>query len=946
MPKTEERPVHILLLENQPESAQRRAEVISLFQHPSRIYRVRIASNRNEAQSLIDEQRFEFMLVDLLLRPDSSADTVAAISDEQIDDEENGVQVAKDLLHYHRTFYGEKPNDSHQLRSIIYSSAPLEESDLHRLRVKILCSGACDVISRAAPEMQDMLESLGDLCDLQEEMNEVIAGHTWMSKVVNSLGVGISIIGKNQKIWYCSPKNMGYSGLKPEEFHDRVCWLEYHDFQGLFSSCPECPADMVINGRACTDPEARKYACITRRYPFSQLERSCAHEGWIGKDCSAAGKAIESYSNCRLLPIDGKDLKWVHVMGAPIDSADGSRVIGAVETVIDLDRAYKGYWEQQILAGKISAKELLEPALHIVNWLGYSRAQVFRLSDGGEELVGISQIDGQSGGDFSGQRIPIAGSLVACALQGDPRRSAVSTNLEFGRGRLDREDDCQTMEFVFRDSRDNSVVGTLLVDDFRRQDTPATSEFSANDLGRLQQVADYMAHIIALQKEYDDRAALRRAIDNMRSLEVEAETSLGSVKDAPLEQQAEDLRVFLATQLRLQLSQEPDLVGFHLRFLRDGQLHLYQGLGVYSREGKTEPISPDDPQSLSAECFRTGQCCIRAADSPEFPEFRAFYQKVRDSQMPMEKKHAVLEWCDSVNMLGCFPIYFGKRGLGTLAIQSRASDFFKSKAKDFITGVCNVLARVLGPIAQEQYYHEFHEGTAYAFYGPASNLRDIAHNHWLSEDDPQTREIVEGEYALAWLLVTKANNFFRANRPDQPVVCNSRDVPLRPLWNRWCAIFRGICQYTNKQVALEILQPRDEPAIDDIEIHGDAMLLSEIVYNIFENAWKACEDTVIVSAACMEGKFVVDVKDNGAGIPDAFTSCEQGGPAVEADPSIWSDGHQDFETGTNKGFGLGLKWSKKYADLMGVRLRAFPHGGINGGAHFQIIIPAEGESRE
>ncbi|NQT14311.1 MAG: hypothetical protein HQ582_16260, partial [Planctomycetes bacterium] len=93
------RTVPILLVDNEATSSATRARTIELFEHDRYQYQVWVALGKQEARELIEQQRFEFMLVDLLLRPDSSASVVAAITDEHVDDEENGACVAQSLLH-------------------------------------------------------------------------------------------------------------------------------------------------------------------------------------------------------------------------------------------------------------------------------------------------------------------------------------------------------------------------------------------------------------------------------------------------------------------------------------------------------------------------------------------------------------------------------------------------------------------------------------------------------------------------------------------------------------------------------------------------------------------------------------------------------------------------------------------------------------------------------
>ncbi|NQT17271.1 MAG: hypothetical protein HQ582_31240, partial [Planctomycetes bacterium] len=847
------------------------------------------------------------------------------------------------LLHRHREVHAELPDDPRQLRPIIYSEAHPDDRDADRIRTKILCNGAYDFISRAPEEMQEVLRSLGDMCELQEEMYKVIRGESWISRVMNNLGVGISIIDRNWKIWYCSPQNVRFTGLDPQEFHDNVCWVEYHDLRGAVVHCPECPSTMVLKGHLCADPKARRYRCITDKHPFDGMhkrpfvdhEKACAHIGCIGNRCTRAGRPLESYSNCRLLPIRNQyveELRWVRVIAAPIYSRDGERVIAAVETVVDLHPVYQGYWEGQLLAGELSAKQMLEPALNIVNWLGYPRCQVFRTTEKAQELVGVAEIGGQLDvTEFEGHRLPSSEHLASSRADPPAGDEAVVRGRSAGTDRLGREFCSEYIAYTLRDPDDKDViVGTLLVDHVTDRNAPTTRTYEQEDLERLRPVAKYAARILMLEKQYEDREASRRQARDLRELEKHAKTREKELEGTPLQEQAEALRVFLAEQLLNNLlGKELDVTGFHLRFLQDdGSLYLYREHDPYATLAKKQRIPPTDPHSLSAECFRQNGMRWRLAQ--EDLTLRQFPGRIATSDLSPAHKQAALSWCDRIQSLGCFPIFLGNRGLGTLAVQSRAKDFFESKSVGYMVDVCNLVARILGPVTQKQDHYRFWENAAYAFRGPASNMLDIAQTHWMYETDPEKRELAEGGLALAEYLFTRANNFFLETEAAGSMPRDLRDERLGRLWDRWCAIFRGTSQYGRKVIGLDILDDQVGLELNDVTVHTDPTLLTEIVYNIFENASKACRTRVCVAASFRGNEFIVDVKDDGKGISDT------------AFETMWEGHHEDYEIGAHRGYGLGLKWSKSHADRIGVTLCAAPKGGINGGAHFQIAIPVNG----
>jgi len=918
-------PIRVLLLENDLRSGRLRAESIESEKYNNRPYSVQLAHDESQAARLIEASRFDFLLADLLLEPGTQGSLSNTITDGDVDNPANGSKVAMRLLHYHRETHRERPSDPRQLRTIIYSGADIaRDADGDRVRVKILCDGAHDVISREPEEMRVVLRSLGDMCDLQEELTRLLDGTSWLSKIVQRLGCGISIIGRSWKIWYCSARNAVYTGLDPTQFHDRVCWHEYFGLSGLDMFCPECPSAIVMSRQTCGTRGRRDGTRGNEPYPFSAADRSRSDPDSMCDESCPGGLGLTSYTNCRLLPVRGT-LRWVHMTASPIRSGDGERIIGAVETVLDMDEFYRAFYEREQLAGRVALKDMLAPAMAIAQWLGYGRSRVFRLSGDDKELIGLSGPQIGAGGGLEGYRCPASETIVRqLSSQGGAEDRVTDSRVDTGPGLLGREAPGQYMEFALLHPTTGSVVGVLVVDDLG---TVPTRAYHENDLAKLRPVADYCARVLAVERDRQHSQSLERHAATLRFLESVCSDHLANRSAAPRKLLIEELRSVVVQHLQAVLPHEPGLVGFHVRFLfrEDGCLHLFSGIGPYLRLASTT-VAVDDHHSLSASAFRERKSHI-VYDAVTHPPFVALRSRLLAAG---SQDQELLKWCEEVRVLGCFPIVWGESVLGTLTVAAWTTDFFSTESLRFLEEVCLFIARTLGPPHQQLERDEFLENAGYAIRGPASNLADIASMIWMREEDPTRIEQMQGLYALAQYLSARADSLaFGADLASHVPPIKSTNIALGDLWQQWCAIFRGLCGYGAKSVEVDISDTTLRHSLTTTRICGDASLLTEILFNIFDNARKACRTTVWVTASCRGPMLSVSIDDDGVGIS----------PGVY--DTMWQGHHVDYEIDAPRGFGLGLKWSKRLADALGVSLTVSRQGS-KGGAHFEILIPIMG----
>lgn len=119
-------------------------------------------------------------------------------------------------------------------------------------------------------------------------------------------------------------------------------------------------------------------------------------------------------------------------------------------------------------------------------------------------------------------------------------------------------------------------------------------------------------------------------------------------------------------------------------------------------------------------------------------------------------------------------------------------------------------------------------------------------------------------------------------------------------------------------------------APSDLDLDGDAELLTQLVANLLSNAARYGEPPVVASAEASTATVVVTISDAGPGVPEAFR------------PHLFQR-YSQATTGdrrTARGAGLGLWISHRIAELHGGELRYAPRSG--GGSSFTFVVPRSG----
>jgi len=115
----------------------------------------------------------------------------------------------------------------------------------------------------------------------------------------------------------------------------------------------------------------------------------------------------------------------------------------------------------------------------------------------------------------------------------------------------------------------------------------------------------------------------------------------------------------------------------------------------------------------------------------------------------------------------------------------------------------------------------------------------------------------------------------------------------------------------------------------DWVVETDAALLETIIRNLVSNALKFTErGGVLLAARYRGGRCVIDVYDTGPGL-----SCEQHDRIFEEFSRTDQRAY-----GANDGLGLGLSISRRYADLLGMRIEVASR--LGHGSRFTIVLPS------
>ena len=110
-----------------------------------------------------------------------------------------------------------------------------------------------------------------------------------------------------------------------------------------------------------------------------------------------------------------------------------------------------------------------------------------------------------------------------------------------------------------------------------------------------------------------------------------------------------------------------------------------------------------------------------------------------------------------------------------------------------------------------------------------------------------------------------------------------------------------------------------------MRLHADEMLIGEVVTNLLRNAAEACQGKghVELRAAVVDGRLLLDVADDGPGVP----------------PAMAEEIFKPFRSLKQYGTGIGLAFCRKAVESHGGAIGLRPQAG--GGACFRVELPPE-----
>jgi len=137
-------------------------------------------------------------------------------------------------------------------------------------------------------------------------------------------------------------------------------------------------------------------------------------------------------------------------------------------------------------------------------------------------------------------------------------------------------------------------------------------------------------------------------------------------------------------------------------------------------------------------------------------------------------------------------------------------------------------------------------------------------------------------------LIQFVNNYRDLTKLPMPVI---QAVYLKPLLQNLALLHQGILEEMNIRVSIQCHQ--------SLRVQADPRLLEQVMINLFKNAIEAIDrkpnGMIKLSAHEVNGRIVIEVEDNGKGIPP------------EVDMNMWVP----FFTTKEKGSGIGLSLSRQ-----------------------------------
>lgn len=133
--------------------------------------------------------------------------------------------------------------------------------------------------------------------------------------------------------------------------------------------------------------------------------------------------------------------------------------------------------------------------------------------------------------------------------------------------------------------------------------------------------------------------------------------------------------------------------------------------------------------------------------------------------------------------------------------------------------------------------------------------------------------------------------------------------------------------YYQKQLEQKGITIRRDPSSEKVNLKTDTYLFSTIINNLLSNAIKysQAESTIYINVFQEKQQIILEIKDEGIGIPEAETQ------------KVFDKFYRSSNRSDIKGFGLGLPIVKQFCSLLNIQIQISSK--VNNGTSIKLVIP-------
>lgn len=739
-------------------------------------------------------------------------------------------------------------------------------------------------------EMVDIMESTDHLRELEWQLTQEHPERSWLNNLLMESGIGISIIDRTYRILYANKTQLEISA--PGVRIGGICWVEYNYALRQREPCSWCP---VKESFKTGEP------CLRMTISF-KVDRP----------------------------------HYYDVLATPIWNESHSKIIGAVEMVIDVTEREE---REELILRAVDRDMRLNAVMDYIITLGYRRARLYELSSDAEYLKGVIE----RGGDIEDF------ARIVLPLREEPfsRLTLNSTDPVIHRPRrgvpdlhqkeLRREGIKEWLDVPIR--VEDVPVGKISIDNLGTDPLPPGAErpepepLTDRDFTKLMQLAEYAG--TAIIEGWREELIAREAKQLEKLREMDAELAVARNLKADLKTIAKHAR---------------DLTGAssgHIRHLEDDMLVVRAGFGTYTRRARRRLPLDDSIESGSPKAYITKKPYV-VTEAQETEHYREFIARVsrRGKNGPADA-----EELRRIRSFGCFPLIIDygtdQRIVGVLSLQSDRPDFFDPEMRKLIDDLCRraaiaihtdeLLDELKNAVNQlrinEKQRIELFNRVAHSLKLPL-HILDGFIDRLLSGKDKSEEEKLRDYKAIYRQVkhfernVDDMLNLVRGEEQRLQEVVDIKKIDVRRLVVESVDLFEPRAMV--KGISLGTFYDEDE----DYTALADEHMTEEVIHNLLSNAisYTPARGHVSVEISSRADYICVSVADTGVGIPESeqphiFEKLFRGGSSERMLPG---------------GRGIGLTVSKMLMEVQNGEI-AFASR-IGEGTFFVIKLPSPGSS--